>query len=325
MSPLLATIAAIIALISSVGSAVMQMWFGIHNRRLLREVNLWQTGAVGTFVAIAVATSYLLAIIGKKADFGDNLLAWTIPLAMVSLSLGTYWSIQTARYVALQQSLVQQKMDFISVATHEIGTPLTSILGYCDLLRTFEHPPEVDNLIDGLVAGTARLRVVKRYNDALQKTSEFSPVNLCELIEGVINMRETWTATRKQLGELPISLDCPDYVVEVDRDKFTTAVMIMVSNAIKAAKTAVFVEAVVQSKQVIVRVRDDGSGVEESDLLRLFEPMTQLDISSTRMFEGFGMGLYVLAQIVRAHQGDKTFMSNNQGTTVEIALPTRQL
>jgi signal transduction histidine kinase len=59
---------------------------------------------------------------------------------MVSLVLGVWWSIQAAKFMQQQQEIIQQKMDFISLATHELGTPLTSILGYAELLNHVNLP-----------------------------------------------------------------------------------------------------------------------------------------------------------------------------------------
>jgi signal transduction histidine kinase len=78
-------------------------------------------------------------------------------------------------------------------------------------------------------------------------------------------------------------------------DKLQTAVMIMVSNALKATKTAVWIKVNIDSDLTAIQVLNDGEQIEPPDLEKLFKPMTQLDISSTRQFEGIGMGLYTLA------------------------------
>ena len=316
------TIAAVIAFLSSIISLFLQSWLLVKNRSVLKAVHLWQTAAIGIFIAVGILIGYSLILISPELDYpGRLILRLLMPPIMVSLVLGVWWSIQAAKFMIQQQEIIQQKMDFISLATHELGTPLTSILGYADLLNRVNLPVEAQTYLDGLYTGTARLRVVKRYNDALQKTLEIKPVHLQTTIQGVLDLPETWAATRRQYGTMPIYVDCPDVVLEVDGDRLETAVMIMVSNAIKAAKTAVWVNVRADDNLVAIQVSNDGNEVQPKDLSKLFKPMTQLDISATRQFEGIGMGLYTLQQIANIHNGTVHMDSSPERTRVTFILP----
>lgn len=319
------TFAAVTAWISSAISLSLQSWLLVKNRSVLKAVRLWQTAAIGIFIAVGILVGYSLILVSPELDnLGRLVIRLLILPIMVSLVLGVWWSIQAANFIQKQQEIIQQKMDFISLATHELGTPLTSILGYAELLNRVNLPQEAQLYLDGLYTGTARLRIIKRYNDALQKSFEIKPTHLQTTIQGVLDLSETWAATRKQYGTLPVYVDCPDVVIEADQSRIETAVMIMVSNALKATNTAVWIRVDLGSDLVAIQVINDGEEINPQDLERLFRPMTQLDISSTRQFEGIGMGLYTLQQIAKMHHGAVTIESNDHKTRITFVLPIYQ-
>ena len=319
------TIAAVIAWISSIASLFLQSWLLVKNHSVLKAVRLWQTAAIGIFIAVGILIGYSLILISPELDYpGRLILRLLMPPIMFCLVLGVWWSIQAAKFMQQQQEIIQQKMDFISLATHELGTPLTSILGYAELLTRVNLPVEARTYLDGLYTGTARLRVIKRYNDALQKTLEVKPTHLQTTIQGVLDLSETWAATRRPYGTIPIYVDCPDLVLEADSDKLETAVMIMVSNALKATKTAVWIKVDLGADLVAIQVKNDGEQIDPPDLEKLFKPMTQLDISSTRQFEGIGMGLYTLQQIAKIHKGVVHLDSSPERTRITLILPVYQ-
>lgn len=318
-------IAAVIAFLSSIISLFLQSWLLVKNRSVLKAVHLWQTAAISIFIALGIFVGYSLILASPDLDnLGRLVIRLLIPPIMLSLVLGVWWSIQAARFMQQQQEIIQQKMDFISLATHELGTPLTSILGYAELLNRVNLPQEAQTYLDGLYTGTARLRVIKRYNDALQKSLEVRPTHLQTTIQGVLDLSETWAATRRPYGSLPIYVDCPDLILEADETKLETAVMIMVSNALKATKTAVWININAGSDLVAIQVINDGGQIEPANLERLFKPMTQLDISSTRQFEGIGMGLYTLQQIAKIHKGVVHLDSSPEQTRITLILPVYQ-
>ena len=322
---MISTIAAVAAWISSLASLVLQSWLLIKNQSVLRAAKLWQTAAIGIFIAIGILTGYSLILSSPELDYpGRLIIRIFIPLMMGSLVLGVYWSIQAAKFMQQQQEIIQQKMDFIAITTHELGTPLTSILGYYDLLKMVPMPEDAKPLLDGLYTGTARLRVIKRYNDALQKSLDIRPIQLCNTIQGIIDLPETWSATRRPYNSIPIYLDCNDSIIEVDGGKIETAVMIMISNALKATNTAVWVYVDFSHDFVGIRVINDGNQINSKDMQKLFKPMTQLDISSTRQFEGIGMGLYTLAEVAKMHNGFVRIDSDKNRTETKLILPIYQ-
>lgn len=322
---MISTIAAVIAWASSIVSLFLQIWLLVKNRSVLKVNRLWQTAAISLIVTVGMFIGYSSVLTSPLADPpGRLILRIFTPLSMAAMVIVVYLAIQTAKYMLQQQEIIQQKMDFISLATHELGTPLTSILGYAELLNRVNLPQEAQLYLDGLYTGTARLRIIKRYNDALQKSFEVKPVHLQTTIQGVLDLSETWAATRKQYGTLPVYVDCPDVVIEADQSRIETAVMIMVSNALKAAETAVWIKADVGSDLVAIQIINDGEEINPQDFERLFKPMTQLDISSTRQFEGIGMGLYTLQQIAKMHHGAVTIESNDHKTRITFVLPIYQ-
>ena len=86
----------------------------------------------------------------------------------------------------------------------------------------------------------------------------------------------------------------------------------------------VVVKALSSSESVVIQVRDSGEGIAPTDRERLFEPLTQLDDSTTRAHRGLGMGLSTARAIARAMQGDITLESEvGKGSVFTVRLPLR--
>ena len=166
---MLFTVAAVIAWASSIVSLFLQIWLLVKNRSVLKVNRLWQTAAISLIVTVGMFIGYSSVLTSPLADPpGRLILRIFTPLSMAAMVIVVYLAIQTAKYMLQQQEIIQQKMDFISLATHELGTPLTSILGYAELLNRVNLPQEAQLYLDGLYTGTARLRIIKRSHDALQ-------------------------------------------------------------------------------------------------------------------------------------------------------------
>src|SRR5690606_36553829 len=121
ISLMFSTIAAVIAWISSIASLFLQSWLLVKNRSVLKAVRLWQTAAIGIFIAVGIFVGYSLILVSPELDnLGRLVIRLLIPPIMFCLVLGVWWSIQAAKFMQQQQEIIQQKMDFISLATHEL-------------------------------------------------------------------------------------------------------------------------------------------------------------------------------------------------------------
>ena len=123
-----------------------------------------------------------------------------------------------------------------------------------------------------------------------------------------------------------LTLSCPDDLPEVDgdRERIEQVLMNIVSNAIKYTPDGgkIQITAGVSGKNVFVRVSDNGIGIPEKDLPRLFERFYRVDKARSRESGGTGLGLSIAREILKEHKGDIRIESvYGEGTDVTITLP----
>lgn len=204
--------------------------------------------------------------------------------------------------------LQQQKDDFISIASHELKTPLTSLTAAIQLLYRFkENPPAgmLTKLIEQ--ANKSNLKVTALVNDLL---------NVSKLTDGQMHINYTTF----NIGEA--ATDCcqsfladgkytlintgdPDLKVNADEDRIKQVLINFINNAIKYAPLSrnivIHTEAVPAG--VKVSVIDKGQGIPAEKQKHLFDRYYRADNSGIQ-YSGLGLGLYICSQIIQKHQGE---------------------
>jgi two-component system sensor histidine kinase BarA len=222
------------------------------------------------------------------------------------------------------------KDDFLARMSHELRTPLTGIIGFVRLLSKTEQPKTRQEYSDMILASASVL--LSTINDILDfsklRANSFSlnPVrfNLADCLRDVLGQHRI-KAFEKSI-ELNILVDS-DVPVEVfaDIDKLQKVVNNIISNAVKFTPSGDIVMFVsVAEKQgeeanIIVSVKDSGTGISSADISRLFNPFFQSDESSTRSHGGTGLGLSIAEDFVTLMGGGITVDSvEGEGTEVEF-------
>jgi signal transduction histidine kinase len=224
-------------------------------------------------------------------------------------------AIESAQLIgALQEAydrlgkLDQLKSDFIAIASHELRTPLSLILGYATLLR-------------GQLEATAggQLDVVLRAALRLKRLIE-TMLNLRYLETGEVELLCASFDLRKEIkragrsyrslaeaNKLTLEMHVPNepLLVWADRDKIRVVLDNLLSNAVKftPAGGKVWVTAVERRNQVEVTVADNGVGVPQDALDRIFEPFVQVEDHMTRQHGGMGLGLSIVKGLLELHGG----------------------
>ena len=241
-------------------------------------------------------------------------------------------TLENARLFQEMTALDRMKSEFIAIASHELRTPLHNIRGFTKLLldgkvQDAETQREFLSIVDEQSAHLTRL-----VNDILdtsridagrmQMGKETLPVD--ELVQGTVaqfrNAAEEKAITIEPI--LPPGLP----TVEGDRERLGQVLTNLVSNAIKFSPecAAITVRARVDGDELIIDVRDQGIGIPEEALPRLFERFYQVGDSATRSQGGSGLGLYISRSIVEAH-GGRIWVSSKvgQGSTFSFTLPLK--
>ena len=221
-------------------------------------------------------------------------------------------AIENARLYEAIHAANKAKNDFISVVTHELRIPMTSIKGYTDLILGGLVGPLTDQQKEFL--GTIK-RNLHRMNVLISDLSdinriesgrmnfELAPFDLGEAVVDVVNsLRESVTA-RQQTLAVVLADDLP--LVYADRTRFGQVLSNLVSNANKYTpdEGRIEIEANREGGFVAVMVRDNGLGINEADQARLFSQFFRSDDDHVRRQTGWGLGLSIVKKMVEAQGG----------------------
>ncbi|MGN1345610.1 MAG: sensor histidine kinase [Eubacteriales bacterium] len=215
-----------------------------------------------------------------------------------------------------------------SDVAHELRTPIANVTSYLEALLEGVWEPTPDRLrncyeelerISGLVADLEQLQQVENGNLQLHKTKE----DLWELVQSVVRSFEQPLAEK----QLHCTVEGGHPVVSVDRGRIQQVVTNLLSNAIKYSNEGGRIRLLLEETEDagLLRVEDEGVGIAEADLKRIFERFYRTDKSRSRQTGGAGIGLTIVKAIVRAHSGQISVESKpGQGSTFTVWLPKEQ-
>jgi PAS domain S-box-containing protein len=228
------------------------------------------------------------------------------------------------------------KSRFLSVISHELRTPIHSIVGFAELLikeRDVALNDKARREFTGSILEQARV-LQSLINDMLDATRlERGSVKMieqdmdaAELVELAINACSE-QAERLSIGIAASLLD--DVDVTGDTARLKQAVINILSNAIKFSVEGGVVHVEMRKTKdnaLEIEVRDAGMGIASEDLERLFEPFAQVDDNLTRRFNGLGLGLVIARKIMLLHDGSlKLHSGHGAGTTAVLKLPASRI
>ena len=233
--------------------------------------------------------------------------------------------------VTEQRKSEQTRREFVANVSHELRTPLTNVKSYAETILSAgeDLPKELrENFLGVIVSEADRMtRIVK---DLLTLTKfdygkmemNISRFDFREAVENVYKA----VALDAQNHQHTLTLECPEDLPQVDgdRERLEQVIMNIVSNAIKytADGGKITITAGTRGTNVFVRVSDNGIGIPEKDLPRLFERFYRVDKARSRESGGTGLGLSIAREILSQHKGDIRIESvYGEGTDVTITLP----
>ncbi len=239
-------------------------------------------------------------------------------------------AVDNARLYKEAQKAISVRNEFLSVAAHELKTPVTSLRGFSQLLlRRFDRQVELDPIqLRSMVVtieeqANKMVRLISRLLDLSKLESgklvlECEPTDLVKLLDGVIKAAQT--NTEKHLLEL---IAPEGLVVPVDPIRFEQVVTNLVDNAIKYSPQGGLIEIKVEreprSQIVRMSVKDQGLGIPLEHRSHIFQPFYQ---AHERGYAGLGIGLYITQQIVELHGGEiEVEFGVEHGTNFIICLP----
>lgn len=231
--------------------------------------------------------------------------------------------------ITAELEAIRARDDLIGSVSHELRSPLTSILGYLDLAREDDQMGEATSRMIGVAyANSERLLVLvtdllKAASDAdKQLEMSFVPCDLVTISREAIEDHRLMADER----EVELTLEGADFAhANVDPVRMRQVLDNLITNAIKYNLEwgSVTVSVLVEEQQVSVEVRDTGQGIPKADLPRIFDRFYRTSSAKSSTTVGTGLGLSITREIVHRHGGQLAVSSElGIGTTFRVIVPT---
>ncbi|MEE8407109.1 MAG: ATP-binding protein [Acidimicrobiia bacterium] len=245
------------------------------------------------------------------------------PAGLVLSQIGRYEA--QAEMTRRLEEVAQMKSDFVSTVSHELRSPLTSIIGSLDTVNRPELAPPEPTSQQLLLSARRQAGRLQRLIEDLLVVSRIDRGAIPMHIEA-IPIREIFDEVNRVVSIEPtISVDPEELEVRADRDHLSRVLINLVENAAKyAPDSPVELFAWERAGSAVMAVVDHGPGVLESDRERVFERFIQVDQSDTRSRGGTGLGLSIVRSLTESMNGSVRIETTEGGGAtfiVELPLP----
>lgn len=229
--------------------------------------------------------------------------------------------------------LDNMRKEFIADVSHELKTPLTSIMGYAETLSAMDYyDKEMQDKFLGVISNEA-VRMTKLVNDLLTLSKhddantkwEKTEFDLGELVKKCQEYLQIEMDKKKQKVECFVTANVPN--VYADKDGIERVVLNILSNSIKYTPEYGTIKIYVGFvySDAYIKVIDSGVGIPEKDLNRIFERFYRVDKARSRELGGTGLGLSIAKEILDKNGGRIDIKSIvGKGTEVVITIPTKE-
>jgi len=287
----------------------------IHPEDLQNCLNKW-------IRALETGAEYVVEF---RLKFKDGSYVWHLARAVpfaenqeILLWLGTNTNID------LQKMNEQRKDEFLSIASHELKTPLTSIKAYNQIVQKISDPEKLKPFLKKSADHIARLE--RLISDLLDVTK----INAGKMYyaKEQVNFRDLITQSIESLQHTITSHEIiletvPEITYVGDQLRLEQVLHNFMSNAVKYSPKAskIVVNSQVDENNIIVSVQDFGIGIARENIDKLFDRYYRVDNTAMRL-EGLGLGLFISAEILRKHGGSFWIESEiGKGSTFYFRLP----
>jgi len=226
------------------------------------------------------------------------------------------------------KELDQQKDQFISIASHELKTPITSIKGYIQILLSTYNESRDEFLKKSLTAVDKQIVKITNLISDLLDLSKLKLGNL-HLAKESFNMNELIEEVVEE-----IKLINKDYQIDVtfqtdakifaDRERLAQVILNFLTNAIKYSpkNKLIQVKSFLKDNNITVVVKDQGIGINKKSHEKIFERFYRVEGKNEETYPGFGIGLFISSEIIRRHNGKIGVRSTpGKGSEFYFSLP----
>ena len=225
------------------------------------------------------------------------------------------------------------RREFLGNVSHELKTPLFTIQGY--ILTLIEGALKDKKVrgkylrrsakgVDRLISIVKDLDLITQFESGI-KTVDKTDFNIYELIENVYDLME-FESEKNNTKLLVYNENNTPVIVNADKERILQVLTNLVVNSIKYGKEGGYTKVKVEEydkDKIIVRVKDNGEGIEDEHLPRLFERFYRIDKNRSRKKGGSGLGLSIVKHIIEAHQ-EQIFVESKIGQGTEFSFTLKK-
>jgi signal transduction histidine kinase len=273
---------------------------------------LWKGALLGAFVVFGFL---LIKSVQREIEQKEEMDRMATKLATAHIKL-------EGAYDQLKQ-LDEAKSEFISIASHQLRTPLTAIKGYISMIlegdygrlarKTLKPIENIYYSSERLIALVNSLLNISRLESG-KITMDYSEVNIADVAKDVVKELEV-QAEKKSL-ELAVEAAAGfPATAWTDHDKIRNIILNLVDNAIKytAQGGVTVLLQPAENKKFRIVVQDTGAGLDPDEISKLFESFSRAGAGQRVWVEGAGLGLYIARKFVEMHQGKVWVESEGKG------------
>jgi PAS domain S-box-containing protein len=252
-----------------------------------------------------------------------------VSLFAIDASQGERLSAVLLRDVTQEREHERRRDTFVSIASHELRTPMTTVMGFTELLRSekqtnerhtgwlnhiFEDSNRVLEIVDDLLD-------VSRIQSGNLSLSTHA-IDLADTLNDIAEKMRPTTDRHALIVDVPADLPS----VLADEGKLTQVLLNLISNAIKYSpkgeRITLSATHAPEPQQLIVSVTDQGIGIAQQDQARLFNTFQRINKAETAGIRGTGLGLYIVKGLVELMNGEIWIESTpGEGSTFHVAFP----
>lgn len=275
-----------------------------------------------------------MAIFRKEVRVKENLVL-EVSTASVGISENERGILVIMHDITREKFIEKMKTEFVSLAAHQLRTPLTAVKWSLSMLLDGDLGKMADNQTKMLKKTyDGNQRMVDLINDLLDVTRieegrylfDLVPVNLEDTIKAVINIHKDKITERK----INFVFNSPETQIPklvLDKEKISLAIENLIDNALKYTPIGGKVEVFIKSDKMNIEVcvKDNGAGIPEQQQDRIFSKFFRGTNSVKMETDGTGLGLYIVKNIIEAHGGKIWFESKEkEGTAFHFTIPIKK-
>ena len=279
------------------------------------------------FINIIALIFYFILVGGSSTN---DLVYFILTFFTASIVLENFLTSYKTRLeeINILKDQENYRREFLGNVSHELKTPLFTIQGY--ILTLIEGALKDKKVrgkylrrsakgVDRLISIVKDLDLITQFESGI-KTVDKTDFNIYELIENVYDLME-FESEKNNIKLIINNKNNTPVIVNADKERILQVLTNLIVNSIKYGKEGGYTEVKVEEydkDRIIVRVKDNGEGIEDEHLPRLFERFYRIDKNRSRKKGGSGLGLSIVKHIIEAHQ-EQIFVKSKIGQGTEFS------